>query len=156
MRRTGESDGNGWFGFAGLPPGTYHVRAVWPGGADGKDNVYEADMRVHPGETARTVALPAGLPLTPEVAGVGDQPEGAKVLLDAPLVTSGSDRLGDHFFVADGLGQTPLRVDAPRLVPPTIMGDRVLVAGTLHHTPDGVVLEADAVRVVGTEIVKAE
>ncbi len=151
VHRTGESDGNGWFGFAHIPPGTYHVRAVWPGG------VYETDLRVHPGETARTVGLAAGdAPIVTEVAGVGDQPEGAKVLLDGPLVTSGSDRLGDHFFVADGLGQTPLRVDAPRLVPPTVMGDRVIVAGTLHHTPDGVVVQADAARVVGAEIVKPE
>ena len=70
------------------------------------------------------------------------------------LVTSGSDRLGDHFFVADGLGQTPVRVDIARLVPPTVMGDRVVVAGTLRHTAGGVVMQADAVRVVGAEVVR--
>ena len=149
-RRTGESDGNGWFGFANLTPGTYHVKAVWPGG------VYEADQEVAPGETARTVTLP-GQPLpVSQVAGIGAMPEDGQVLLNGLVVTSGSDRLGDHFFVADGLGETPIQVDAPHLVPPTVMGDRVVVAGRLHHTPAGVVMQASAVRVVGMEIVRAE
>jgi len=151
VRRSGESDGNGWFGFAGLPPGTYHVRAACSGG------VYEVDLRVHPGETARTVGLAATIaPIAARVAGIGAQPEGAKVLLNALVVTSGSDRLGDHFFVADGLGQIPMQVDAPHLIPPTVMGDRVVVAGTLHHTPAGIVMQADAVRVVGMEVVEAK
>jgi len=150
-RRTGESDGNGWFGFAALTPGMYHVKAVWAGG------VYEADRRVEPGQTARTVALlPGRSPVVSRIAGIGAQPEGKEVLLDVIVVTSGSDRLGDHFFVADGLGQTPMQVDAPHLVPPTVMGDRVVVAGTLHHSPAGVVMQASAVRVVGMEIVRAE
>lgn len=157
VRRTGESDGNGWFGFANLAPGTYHIKAAWPDGIDGKGGVYEADRLVQPGKTARTVAqTPGRAPAVSQVAGIGAQPEGKEVLLDVIVVTSGSDRLGDHFFVADGLGQTPMRVDAPRLVPPTVMGDRVVVAGTLHHTPAGVVMRASAVRVVGMEIVRAE
>jgi len=150
VHRAAESDGNGWFGFAGLPGGTYHVRASWPGG------VYETNLRVHPGATVRTVGLGAGgVPAASQVAGLGAEPEGRKVLLDVLVVTSGSDRLGDHFFVADGLGQTPMEVDAPRLVPPTVMGDRVVVVGTLHHTSGGVVMQADAVRVVGMEVVQA-
>ena len=150
-RRTGESDGNGWFGLASLMPGEYHVRAAWAGG------VYETDLRVRPGQTTRTVALLPGQALVvSRVTGIGAQREGKKVLLNAVVVTSGSDRLGDYFFVADGLGQAPIRVDAPRLVPPTVMGDRVVVAGTLHHTPTGIVIQANAVRVVGMEIVRAE
>jgi len=146
VRRRGASDGNGWFGFVNLPPGAYRVQATWAGGS------YAAEMRVGPGETARTVALrPGHAPTVSQVAGIGALPEGKKVLLDGIVVTSGSDRLGDHFFVADGLGQTPIRVDAPHLVPPTVMGDRVVVAGTLHHTPAGVALQASAVRVVGME-----
>ena len=157
VRRTGQSDGNGWFGFASLPPGTYHVRAVWPGDADGKDVVYRAEMRVHPGQTARTVAVTAnGAAAVSHVAGIGEQPEGGKVLLDGMLVTSGSDQLGDHFFVADGLGQTPVQVDVPNLVPPTVAGDHVIVAGTLHHTPAGVMVQADAVRVAGMEAMGQE
>ena len=119
--------------------------------------MYEADLRVHPGETARTVGLAATIaPIAARVAGIGAQPEGAKVLLNALVVTSGSDRLGDHFFVADGLGQIPMQVDAPHLIPPTVMGDRVVVAGTLHHTPAGIVMQADAVRVVDMEVVEAK
>jgi hypothetical protein len=149
--RRGESDGNGWFGFASLAPGTYHVKAAWAGG------VYEVNQRIQPGTTARTVALlPGRVPVISQVVGIGAEPEGKKILLDVIVVTSGSDKLGDHFFVADGLGQTPIQVDALHLVPPTAMGDRVVVAGTLHHTPAGVVLQASAVRVVGMEIVKAK
>lgn len=151
VRRTGESDGNGWFGLVNLTPGAYHVKAVWAGGA------YETDMQVRRGETARTTALaPGQVPVTAQVAGIGTQPEDEKILLNGIVVTSGSDRLGDHFFVADGLGQTPIQVDAPHLVPPTVMGDRVVVAGTLHHTSAGAMVQANAVRVVGMEIVQAE
>ena len=148
VHRASESDGNGWFGFAGLLGGTYHIRATWPGGT------YETDLRVHPGATVQTVGLEAeGAPVASQVAGIGAGPEGHQVLRDV-LVTSGSDRLGDHFFVADGLGQTPVRVDIARLVPPTVMGDRVVVAGTLRHAAGGVVMQADAVRVVGAEVVR--
>ena len=151
VKRRGTSDGNGWFGFASLPPGAYRLRATWTGGT------YVAEMRIGPGETARTLALLSGhAPVISQVAGIGTLPEGEKILLNGIVVTSGSDQLGDHFFVADGLGQTPIRVDAPRLVPPTNMGDRVVVAGTLHHTPAGVAMQAGAVRVIGMEIVKAE
>ena len=155
VRRRGISDGNGWFGFAALPPGTYHVKAVWAGGVDEKSGVSETDRLIEPGEMARAVVLLDRTSVASQVAGIGEQADGAQVLLNGIVVTSGSDRLGDHFFVADGLGQTPVRVDAPRLVPPTIMGDRVVVSGTLHHTPAGAALQASAVRVVGMEVVKA-
>ena len=77
------------------------------------------------------------------------------ITLTNVLVTSGSDRLGDHFFVADGFGQTPIQVNAPKLVPPTIAGDKVVISGTLQQTPGGAVLEASAVRLVGMELEKA-
>ena len=151
LRRTAESDGNGWFAFPSLPPGAYRVTAVWATGRQ------EWDTRVVAGSAARLTAIqPDTAVSVPQVAGLGERPEGAQVILDTALVTSGSDRLGDHFFVADGFGETPLQVDAPRLVPPTIMGDRVVAAGTLHHTPTGLVLQASAVRVIGMEIVRAK
>ena len=87
-----------------------------------------------------------------QVTGIGDKADGASVVLGRVLVTSGSDRLGDHFFVGDGVGQDAIRVDAPGLVPPVISGDRVVLSGTLHHTPGGVTLSAAAVRVVGMEM----
>jgi hypothetical protein len=88
------------------------------------------------------------------VAGLGNEPEGEKIMLGSAVVSSGSDRLGDHFFAADALGQTPVEIDAPHLIPPTILGDKVAVSGILHHTPGGVVVEASAVRLVGIEMEK--
>jgi hypothetical protein len=147
-QRMGETDGNGRFAFVALPVGRYHLAAVWSGGRQ------EWDANVRPGEAARlTTVQTADAPLVTEVAGLGDRPEGDRVTLFRALVTSGSDKLGDYFFVADNVGGAPLRVDAPHLVPPVIMGDKVVVAGTLHHTPGGTTLAADAVRVVGAEMV---
>ena len=147
-KRLGETDGNGRFAFVALPVGSYHLAAVWSGGRQ------EWDTRVAPGEAARlTTVQPEDAPLVTEVAGLGDRPEGDRITLFKALVTSGSDKLGDYFFVADNVGGAPLRVDASHLVPPVIMGDKVVVAGALHHTPGGTTLTADAVRVVGAEMV---
>ena len=85
VHRAAESDGNGWFGFAGLPGGTYHVRAVWPGGT------YETDLRVHPGATVQTLGLEGGAaPVAPKVAGVGGGAGGARGAAGRP----GDERLG--------------------------------------------------------------
>ncbi len=150
VRRTALADGNGRFAFLRLPPGPYQVTAAWPGSR------YTLYARVRPGHVARlTVAETGGAISLLRVTGISAQPEGARVVLGQVLVASGSDKLGDHFFVADGFGQAPIRVDAPGLVPPTIMGDQVVVAGTLHHTPGGVVLTASAVRLVGMQLVTA-
>ncbi|MDQ2799358.1 MAG: family 10 glycosylhydrolase, partial [Armatimonadota bacterium] len=148
-RRDTESDGNGRFAFVGLPAGSYQVTAAWKTGRQ----VW--DTRVLPGQAARLTAIPSnGADSAAQVTGIGERPDGARVILGEALVTSGSDKLGDHFFVADGIGQAAIRVDAPHLVPPTVMGDKIVVSGTLHHTPGGAVLAAAAVRVVGMEIVK--
>jgi uncharacterized lipoprotein YddW (UPF0748 family) len=148
--RTGESDGNGRFAFVSLPPGAYKVTASWPGGGQ------NWDVSVLAGKTSQILAAQPGTAAPQaQVAGLGEAADGAHVLLGPALVTSGSDRLGDHFFVADAIGQTPVRVDSGRLALPAITGDRVLVSGTLHHTAAGVVMQADAVRVVGMEIVGA-
>ena len=149
-RRDTESDGNGRFAFVGLPPGDYRVTA------DGNTGQQTWTAHVLPGQAVRLTALPTeGESSAEQVTGLGERPDGARVVLGGALVTSGSDKLGDHFFVADGIGQAAIRVEAPHLVPPTVMGDRVVVSGTLHHTPGGTVLAADAVRVVGMEIVKS-
>ena len=150
-RRTAESDGNGRFAFVGLPVGSYRVTAVWKTGRQ------EWPARVLPGQAFRLTLIPSqGADAASQVTGISERPDGARVVLGAALVTNGSDTLGDHFFVADGIGQAAIRVDAPRLVPPAVMGDKVVLSGTLHHTPGGTVLAADAVRVVGMEIVRAE
>ena len=143
--RSAESDGNGRFAFVGLPVGTYHLSATWRTGKQ------EWDASVRPGEAARLTTVQTDEPLLTEAAGIGERAEGERVTLSRVLVTSGSDKLGDYFFVADKIGGMPLRVDAPHLVPPVIPGDKVVVAGTVHHMSSGTVLTAGAVRVVGVE-----
>lgn len=140
------SDGNGCFEFAALPPGQYQIGVAAPGAR------YRLEARVRPGHAAwLTVIGRSGARAVTQVPGIGALPEGAAVTLSRVVVTSGSDRLGDHFFAANGLGQIPMEIRAPGLVPPTVRGDKVVVAGTLHHTSSGVVLEAGAVRLVGME-----
>ena len=142
VSRTVHADGNGFFAFVNLPPGSYTVSlpsGTFPG------------LIVQAGQvTSWTPDLDKQF--RPSVIGLGDEPEGEKIVLGNVVVSSGSDRLGDHFFAADALGQSPIEIDALHLVPPTIMGDKVAVSGTLHHTPGGVVVEASAVRLVGLEL----
>ncbi len=142
LRHTVRADGNGFFAFANLPPGDYAVSM--PTGSSAKMTVQAGQV------TSWTPDLDGQFRKT--VDGLGDEPEGTKIVLGSVVVSSGSDRLGDHFFAADALGQSPIEVDAPHLVPPVIMGDKVAVAGILHHTPGGVVVEASAVRLVGIEL----
>lgn len=144
--RTGRADGNGRFAFVSLPPGSYRVNADWNTGHD------ELYARVLAGRVAQVTVVHSGdAKSISEVRGIGAQPENSAVVVGETLVTSGSDKLGDYFFVADGFGQPTIRVDAPHLVPPVIMGDKVVISGTLHHTPGGVTLTAEAVRLVGME-----
>jgi len=140
--RTAIADGNGCFEFASLPPSDYSVSLP---------NTPPADVSVQAGQVTNWIP-DLNKTFTSSVVGLSDLPEGQKIVLGEIVVSSGSDRLGDHFFAADALGQMPIEIDAPRLVPPAIQGDKVVVAGTLHHTPGGVVLDASAVRLVGMEV----
>ena len=145
-QRTTLADGSGVFAFVGLPPGSYTVAATWGAERDVLDAI------VGPGRTALLTAIGGDDgKVARYVDGIGSQPEGTKITLGEVVVTSGSDRLGDHFFVADEVGEPPIQINAPHLVPPTIRGDLVIVAGKLHHTPGGAVLDASAVRLVGME-----
>ena len=144
--KTTLADGNGVFAFVSLPSGSYTISATW----GTKKRVLDAI--VGPGRTALMTAVGGNdRAVTPRVDGISALPEGAKVTLGKVVVTSGSDRLGDHFFVGDEIGDIPIQVDAPHLVPPAIRGDRVAISGRLHHTPGGAVLDASAVRLVGME-----
>ena len=139
--RTAKTDGSGFFAALKLPPGNY--AATLPSGQTDA-------VSIRAGRTVNWV--PEGkTPWTHSVIGLGDLPEGQQVTLGPVVVSSGSDRLGDHFFAADALGKTPIEVDAPHLAAPTIQGDRVVVSGTLRRTPGGVVVDASAVRLVGME-----
>ncbi|MGI4788107.1 MAG: family 10 glycosylhydrolase [Janthinobacterium lividum] len=141
--RTTVSDGNGCFEFASLPPGSYRVKI-------GNQYRLEALVRLGHAGWLTVVGKSAAASVT-RIPGIGARLEGAAITLGEVVVSSGSDRLSDHFFVTDELGQQPIQVDAPHLVPPTIRGDKVFVTGRLHHTPGGIVLEAKAVRLVGME-----
>ena len=139
--RTAIADGNGCFEFASLPPGDYSVSL--PSAAP-------ASIAVRAGQVAHWTPDGDETP-TPSVEGLSALPEGKKIVLKEAVVSSGSDRLSDHFFAADALGQEPIEVDAPGLLPPVIQGDHVRISGTLRHTPGGVVLDATAVRLIGME-----
>ena len=146
VHRTVISDGNGTFGLVSLPPGSYHVTASLLGGPE------RLQIRVLPGRVSTvTLVQPGEAASVSRVTGIGARADGDSVVLGGALVTSGSDPADGHFYVADGFGQPVLRVQAPGLVPPVVMGDRVVVSGTLHHTPSGEVLRATAVRLAGME-----
>ena len=141
LRQTTRTDGNGFFAFPTLLPGDYTI--ALPAGS-------------FPGIAVQTGQVTSWTPdldkqFRKTVVGLGEEPEGTPIVLGDAVVSSGSDRLGDHFFAADTLGQSPIEIDAPHLVPPVIQGDKVVVSGRLHHTPGGVVVDAEAVRLVGAE-----
>ena len=139
--RTAVADGNGCFEFVSLPPGEYQVSLP---------NTPPVGLTIRAGQVTHWTP-DGGAALTPSVVGLSTLPEGRTVVLGDAVVSSGSDRLGDHFFAADALGKEPIEVDASHLVPPLIQGDHVRISGTLRHTPGGVVLDAGAVRLIGME-----
>ena len=145
--RRAVADGNGCFEFAGLPPGSYRVSIAALG------TRYRLETLVRPGHAAWLTLVGKGAAaVVTRIPGLGSRPEGELITLGKVVVSSGSDRLGDHFFVTDDLGLTPVQVNAPKLVPPTVRGDEVYVTGRLHQTSGGVVLEASAVRLVGIAV----
>jgi len=147
QKRAVRADGNGFFAFAALPPGDYDLTTTDRGGSL---QISWDSAHIKAGQTAVLTEIRPGTTLVvKQIPGLGIHAENEAVVLKAVVVSSGSDRLGDHFYAADALGQTPIEIDAPHLVPPVIMGDKVAIVGTLHHTPGGVVIEADAVRLVG-------
>ena len=156
------TDGNGFFAFVKVQPGDHSLGFVPRFAADAAFRTLLCGIGVSAGQTSTEISVtpsPGGHHQTSTITGISSLVETQHdpvITLTNVLVTSGSDRLGDHFFVADGFGQTPIQVNAPRLIPPTIAGDKVVVSGTLHETPGGAVLEASSVRLVGIEIAKAQ
>ena len=147
QKRVTRADGNGFFAFAALPPGDYDLTTTNRGGSL---QISWDTAHIKAGQTTVLTEIRPGTTLiVKQIPGLGIHAENETVVLKAVVVSSGSDRLGDHFYAADALGQTPIEIDAPHLVPPVIMGDKVAIVGTLHHTPGGVVIEAGAVRLVG-------
>ncbi len=150
------TDGNGFFAFVNVKPGSYSLGFTPHFAADADFSKTFCSTGVTAGQVQSVTLLTVSRKhrMSSQVSGISDfvKTTGDSTLtLTGVLVTSGSDRLGDHFFVADGFGQTPIQVNAPKLIPPTLAGDKVVVAGTLRETPGGAVLDASAVRLVGME-----
>ena len=146
VTRTALSDGNGTFGFVGLPPGSYNITANFANHGE------KLGVRILPGHVSSvTVLSPGKNASVARVTGIGARADGDTVVLGAVLVTSGSYPISGSFYAADGYGQPVIRIEAPGLVPPAVAGDRVVISGRLRHTPEGIVLQANAVRLVGME-----
>ena len=140
--RTATADGNGFYAAPGLPPGRYSV-SLQPDGA--------ATIRMNAVVVAGHVSrMPENLSGR-KVAGVGDLPEGAAVTFPRAVVTSGSGRTGEWFFVADGFGRYPVRVHLPAGCPPAVAGDIVAVKGRVRREP-GLDIDAVAVRLLAVTL----
>ncbi|MCW3059536.1 MAG: hypothetical protein JWQ02_1357 [Capsulimonas sp.] len=139
-RRQARADGNGFFAMIGVTPGAY--QASW------EDGGVKADLgtvKVHAGETLR---ITPGLPRRP-VAGIGKVADGESVTLVNAVVTNGSNRMGDFFYVTDPGGKALVRVDSLGLVPPTVRGDLLAITGTVSHEAGVPIVKASAVRWLG-------
>ncbi len=160
LRRT-TTDGNGFFAFVNVRPGDYGLGFAPRFAADADFRKTLCGVGVSAGNSSSVTLLTvsrSGRHLNSTITGISqlaDTAHASAMTLTNVLVTSGSDRLGDHFFVADGFGQSTLQINAPHLVPPVIAGDKVAVSGTLRRTPGGMVLDADAVRLVGIKLTSA-
>ncbi|MGO8673120.1 MAG: family 10 glycosylhydrolase [Capsulimonadaceae bacterium] len=141
--RTATIDGNGFFGLSDVSPGTYRLETPDIGS-------YSRIITVRAGDVTRVApAIPGRV-----VAGTGDLPDGSTVTYGDVLVTVGSDRLGDNFYIADGFGKPAVRILAPGLSPVTVAGDRAAILGTVRHLPGNPpYIDAQAVRVVGVEMI---
>lgn len=147
-KRTQVADGTGFFAFIDLAPGTYTLVATYQGETSAARTITVAPGTV---ATADLLLASGDLPAPRLVEGLGDEGAGARVLLQGRLVTAGTDTLGDHFFVADRIGGTPLKVRAPAtLFMPLVRDDLVTLTGILQTEQNRKVLYADAVQVVGS------
>lgn len=137
------ADGNGFYAVTGLTPGNYTVfdeRANWA------ENTGVGAGRV----TTITYAGLSGR----KVFGVGRLADGAPVLLYDTLVTSGSGRHGEWFFVADDFGRWPVRVHLPKDAAPVVPGDHVAIVGTVRQAGQTPTIDATAVRYLGAELIR--
>lgn len=134
------ADGNGFYGFANIQPGTYDIRIDW-----GQRHLVQQGVVVRAGQVAEAPATVTHR----SVSGTGKLKDGAQADYVGAVVTSGSDRLGSYFYIADGVGKPDVRVDAPNLVMPTVAGDIVAISGTVAHQGQLPVIDAGQVRFLG-------
>lgn len=160
VKQIAMTDGNGFYAINGLPPGHYIVNVTVAEPRHGKQSTiimsYPVDVWAGKTTTLNCFIHQNGDSFSNHpVAGIGLTANGKHVVVTKAVVLNGSDRLGNHFYIADDFGRPWLRVDAPHLFPPTIIGDVVAVSGTLHHSPTGAFIDAKAVRLVGARLVKS-
>jgi len=139
------ADGNGFYGFPNVKPGIYDVRIDWHG-----RHLVESGIAVQAGRVSTAPSTASHRP----VAGTGTLADGTKAAYVAVVVTNGSDRVGNGFYIADKLGKPAVFVQAPNLVMPTVAGDVIAVSGVVHHAAGSPpVVEASQVRFLGAVMV---
>jgi len=139
------ADGNGFYGFPNVKPGIYDVRIDWHG-----RHLVESGVLVQAGRVSTAPSTASHRP----VAGTGSLADGTKAAYVGVVVTNGSDRVGNGFYIADKMGKPAIFVQAPNLVMPTVAGDKIAVSGVVHRTAGSPpVVEASQVRFLGAVMV---
>jgi uncharacterized lipoprotein YddW (UPF0748 family) len=151
------SDGNGFFAFTGLPPGSYDIRFHPQTAGTAVFTQFLVGVGVNAGPTwIPLVFIPpvsGCYKFDRTVDGIGRLPEKSQVILSSVPVSVGSDVLKTDFYVLGPGDHFPLRVHMLGLTPPTVAGDIVAVSGTLHHTRSGTVIDASIVRLIGIYLI---
>jgi uncharacterized lipoprotein YddW (UPF0748 family) len=137
-------DGNGFYSFPIVAPGLWSVSLMGDSAVRSLGTV-----TVKPGAVVSVLDTYDGS-IKSKVYGLGKLKDGDPVSVGGALVTVGSRSLGKSFYIADGFGKYPVRVDISTLVPPTIPGDLVAVHGIVGHSNGTAVIKADAVWGLGS------
>ena len=146
--RTVRAGGTGSFAFIDLPPGRYRVTATYEGETSAPRPVLVTVGKI----ISTDFLLQSGdLPARRSAAGISQEPDGTRVLLEARTITVGMDVLGDRFYVVDRVGRPSLLVHAPKsLVLPLVRDDLVTFTGIVRREDGRPTVVADAVQVVGS------
>ena len=139
--RRATTDGNGHFAVLGVPPGKYAVAV-------------EGQERIPVQVAAGSVSVVTPGLVGRKVAGIGSLPDGSAVTLSRALVTSGSGKAAEFCYVADAFGKWPVRLHMPAGSPPAVAGDIVAVRGRMSHEGSNPVIEADAMPLIDTVLIR--
>ncbi len=148
IRRTETAGGTGAYAFIDLPPGRYTLTVTYEGETTAPRRVAVTAGKI---AVADFLMQSGDLPPRRSVAGISQEPEGTRVLLEARTITVGMDVLGDRFYVVDRVGRAPLLVHAPpSLTLPLMRDDVVTLTGIIRRENGRPIVAADAVQVVGS------